>query len=211
MRQDLAQRIEAGCVVVTPNRRLAARLTQEHNAARARAGLEVWLSADCLPLGAWLERTHAELARASGRALLMTPSQELALWEAIIAESHEARPLLHRPAAARAAREAWGILHAYRLELPSHRSALHEDAAAFARWSFRYRSEIAARGLLDAARLADAIASQAGAAAPRQLAFYGFDELTPQIVALADALTSAGWRVETLGLSQEQGAATRTA
>lgn len=211
MRQDLAQRIEAGCTVVTPNRRLATRLTQEHNAARARAGLKAWPSADCLPLSAWLERTHAEFTRASGRALLMTPSQELALWEAIIAESHEARPLLHRPAAARAAREAWGILHAYRLEPPSHRGALHEDAAAFARWSARYRSETATRGLLDAARLADTVAALASAATPRQLAFYGFDELAPQTAAVADALASAGWRVETLGLPQKQGTATRTA
>ncbi|MGH8633807.1 MAG: hypothetical protein ACRET7_06690, partial [Burkholderiales bacterium] len=211
MREDLAQRIEAGCVVVTPNRRLAAHLKREHDLAQAASGKEVWASADCLPLGAFLERTHAELTRASGRALLMTPSQELALWEGIISASREARPLLHRPAAARIAREAWGILHAWRLELPQHRSALHEDAAAFARWSARYRTETAARNLLDAARLPDAVADLVRSSAPRHLVFYGFDELPPQTAALADALAGAGWRVEKMGPRQHEGVATQTA
>lgn len=211
MRPEIAQRIEAGCVVVTPNRRLAAWLTREHDAAQARAGRRVWPSADCLPLGAWLERTQAELTRGSGRALLMTPAQELALWEGIISESREARPLLHRSAAARGAREAWGILHAFRLELPRKRGALGEDAAAFARWSARYSAQTAARELLDAARLPDAVAGQAGNTAPRHLVFYAFDVLPPQIAALAEALTGAGWRVENLAPPQDRGAATQTA
>lgn len=210
MRPEIAQRIEAGCVVVTPNRRLAAWLTRRHDVAQAGAGRRVWPSADCLPLGAWLERTQAELTRGSGRAQLMTPAQELALWESIISGSRDARPLLHRSAAARGAREAWGILHEYRLELPRHHGALGEDAAAFARWSARYSRETQARELLDAARLPDVIAGQARTA-PRHLVFYAFDALPPQVAALAEALTGAGWRVELLAPSQGDGAATQTA
>jgi len=214
MRQDLARRIEAGCVVVTPNRRLAEHLRREYDTLQARSGRAAWASADCLPLAAFLERAHCELTRYSPDATLISPEQELALWERIIAESREARPLLNLSAAARGAREAWGTLHAFRLDLPRHRAALDEDCAAFAGWCARYRRELAARGLLDEAQLADAIAEgvrTTGRLRPRALVFYAFDALTPQVRALAQALTGAGWTVEEQGPPQGAGAATRAA
>lgn len=213
MRPDLAQRIAAGCVVVTPNRRLASHLQREFDLAQAASGRRAWPSAECLSLNAFLERTWAEATRLRAGATLLSGEQEIALWESIIAAAREARPLLNLPAAARAAREAWGLVQAFRLELP-RRPGLDEDSAAFAGWSARYRAQLAARGLIDAALLPDAVAAIAKDArrpGMRRLVFYAFDELAPQSRSLLEALAAAGWEVEELRPPESQGSATRAA
>jgi hypothetical protein len=48
MQADLAQRIEAGCAVVTPNRRLAAHLKHEYDARQVAAGKSAWPTANIL-------------------------------------------------------------------------------------------------------------------------------------------------------------------
>ena len=67
MRPDLAQRIEAGCAVVTPNRRLAARLKHQYDARQVQAGKPAWPTADILPLSAFVERAYGD-ALYSGHA-----------------------------------------------------------------------------------------------------------------------------------------------
>ncbi|HXF66541.1 MAG TPA: hypothetical protein VNK67_07595, partial [Burkholderiales bacterium] len=167
MPPDLAQLIAGGAVVVTPNRRLAAWLACEYDRLQAGAGRCVWPSADCLPLGAFYERTYAELTRCAPGALLLGPQQEQALWESIVAESPQGSALLQPEAAARGARAAWQIQHAYRIDLERHRCALDEDGRAYLGWTERLREIARARGWLDAARLPDALALalEAGAAA----------------------------------------------
>lgn len=214
MRQDLAQRIEAGCVVVTPNRRLAAHLTREYDALQLGSGRAVWPSADCLPLNAFLERTHFELTRYAPDATLLSAEQELALWEQVIADSPQGKALLGPAAAARAAREAWAIEHSHRLELERYRAALDEDGQAYAGWAARYRRLLRERGFLDAARLPDAItealAKGAGIDA-RPLVLYGFDEIAPQGRELLYALATLGWDVVELAPQARAGNAMRTA
>jgi probable DNA repair protein len=212
MRPDLAQRIAGGCVVVTPNRRLAAWIAREYDRAQAASGRKVWPSADCLPLAQFWERTHAELARCSPGAALLTGEQEQALWERIVAESPQGRELLHPEAAARDARLAWGIQQAYRIELESGRAGLGEEARAYLAWTDRFREACRAHGWLDAARLPDAVALalEAGAPAqPRALVLYGFDAHPPQHRAAFEALARCGWRIEELAPEPRAGSVER--
>src|SRR5512134_3792700 len=100
MRQDLAQRIETGCAVVTPNRRLAAHLKREYDARQVRAGKSAWLTADILPFSAFVERAYGDAlysSHAAGLAVPLAPSQEQALWETIIRDSDPGRALLAIP------------------------------------------------------------------------------------------------------------------
>src|SRR5260221_431648 len=94
MRDDLAQRIEAGCAVVTPNRRLAAHLKREYDTRQAAFGTAVWLTADILPLSAFVERAYPG-ALYSGRGgklpTLLADSQARELWEETIRASHSSR------------------------------------------------------------------------------------------------------------------------
>lgn len=213
MRQDLVQRIEAGCVVATPNRRLAAHLKRDYDAAQLAAGKSVWVSADCLPLGAFLERCYGELTRFTPGETLLSSEQELALWEQVIADSAHGAALLNRPVAARAARDARGIQHAHRIALPRDGYAPDEDAQAYCAWAARFGELARGRGLLDAARLPDAIVRALERNADldaRSLVLYGFDQPAPQIRDFFRALAAHGWEVDELAPELGPGRATRT-
>lgn len=213
MRADVAQQIEAGCTVVTPNRRLAAHLKREFDLAQAASGRRAWASADCLPLTAFFERAYDELTCVAAGAALLSAQQEAVLWERAVAGSPQGAALLHPEAAARAAREAWQIQCAHRIELDRYRSALDEDSRAYLDWSEQYRKFLRAGNWLDTARVPDAIivAQQAGAPlAARALVLYGFDSIAPQHRAVFDELSANGWRVSEMAALPEAGSALRT-
>jgi len=213
MRQDLAQRIEAGCVVVTPNRRLAGRLKREFDLAQLAAGKAAWPAADCLPINAFLERLHGELTRFRAGATRLAPQQEAALWEQVIAATPQGEALLKPAAAARAARDAWQLQHAYRIDLAKHRSALDDDGRAYADWAGRFAKICRDRDWLDSARLPDAIVAaleRGDAPTPRPLVAYAFLEPDPQQRALLYALATRGWEVTELAPQARAGRGLRT-
>ncbi|HEY7657945.1 MAG TPA: PD-(D/E)XK nuclease family protein [Burkholderiales bacterium] len=209
MRQDLAQRIEAGCAVITPNRRLAAHLKRAYDARQAEAGKSAWPTADILPLSAFVERAYRD-ALYSGEAaalpVLLAPAQEQALWESVIRDSGAGDALLAIPETAAVAREAWRLAHAWRLTDRIGRDPLNDDGKAFRQWAQRHEAATRRARQTDGARLADLIAPQLGRSdirKPRSLAHYGFDVLMPQQAALIEALAAAG--CEVMGAGPEPG------
>ena len=214
MKADLAQRIGAGSAVITPNRRLAAHVKRDFDFAQLASGKAAWPSADCLPLAAFFERTYAELTRLSPGTTQLNPQQEAALWEQVLQDSPYGSTLLNPTAAARAAREAWEIEHAYRIELVKYRSVLDEDGQAYLAWAARLRDLMRANRWLDAARLPDALVEvmEKGAGLePRALVLYGFDQLTPQSRTVLDALAARGWEAAEIVPPSRAGNAERTA
>jgi probable DNA repair protein len=212
MPPELAQRLAGGGVAVTPNRRLAAWLAREYDRMQLASGRAVWPTADCLPLSAFYERLYAELTCCAPGALLLTEHQEQVLWEEVVAGSREGRALLHPEAAARNARATWRIQHAYRLDLESQRATLDEDASAYLGWTQRYREIARARGWLDRARLADAVAlalESGMPARPRRIVLYGFDSIPPQQRAVFDTLARHGWCVTEMTLGSRPVRVTR--
>jgi hypothetical protein len=90
----LAEGHAARITVVTPNRRLASTLTAELDAYQAGRNLSVWEAADILPFDAWVERLwedalYSDTGQMSGGSLplLLTPAQEQAIWEEILASA----------------------------------------------------------------------------------------------------------------------------
>jgi len=205
MRQDLAQRIEAGCAVVTPNRRLAAHLTREYDARQAAAGKSAWPTADILPFTAFVERTYRDALYAGDAArlpILLTPAQEQALWESTVRESDAGDVLLAIPETAAVAREAWRLAHAWRLTGRLGAFPLDDDGKAFRQWVRRYEAATRRARQTDSARIADVTApllARPDIRRPRALVYYGFDLVMPQQQALLDALAAAGCEVAEAG------------
>ena len=149
----------AGITVVTPNARLARSLVAAFDEFQISRNLASWEAADILPFGAFVERLWEEAlygpigeTRAESFPLLLTPAQEQHLWEAILADSG----LLAVPQAAAQCREAWRLVHQWRIRAERG----NEDAAAFAEWARQY--EHRTRGDTDAARLPDLMAGYLG-------------------------------------------------
>jgi probable DNA repair protein len=184
---ELFSRLEqghaAGVTVVTPNRRLAQALMSEFDRFQAAKGLNAWEAPDILPFGAFVERLWEDALYShlgEKLPLLLAPAQEQRLWEEVLADSD----LLAIPQAAAQCREAWTLLHQWRI------GAGHgnEDAAAFSRWSREYQRRTV--GEVDAARLPDVVSPLTKALRiPQVLVAYGFDVMPPQARELLSKLS----------------------
>jgi hypothetical protein len=201
MQQDLAQRIEAGCAIVTPNRRLAAHLKREYDKRQVESGRSVWPTADILPFAAFIERAYRDALYSGDAAalpILLAPPQELALWESIVRDSDAGQTLLAIPETAAVAREAWQLAHAWRLSARLGALTHNDDGRAFRQWSQRYETATRRARQTDGARLGDLAApllARPEIRKPRSLIHYGFDVLMPQQSALLEALAACGCEV----------------
>src|SRR5437016_4879023 len=176
--QRLAEGHAARITVVTPNRRLAQALTAEFDAFQIGKGLSVWEAPDILPFGAFVERLwedalYSELG--DKLPLLLTPAQEQLLWQEVIASSREGKDLLFTETAAAHCRDAWGLLHQWRVGAARG----NEDHSAFSEWSKRYQNKTLDD--IDAARLPDLVAGLLDKLKkPKLLVAYAFDLVPPQ-------------------------------
>ena len=199
----LAEGHAAGVTVVTPNRRLAQALVADFD--RFQAGKPAWEAADILPLDAFVQRLYEEaLYAAPARELpmLLSGPQEELLWREALAQAG----LLVPDAAAAACRDAWRLVHAWRIE-PARAT---EDGRAFAAWAADYARRTAQE--VDEARLPDLIAqSLLALKKPRLLVAYAFDLMPPQTRAFLDACAAAGVQVADCRPARREGAAVRCA
>ncbi|HEX9395661.1 MAG TPA: PD-(D/E)XK nuclease family protein [Burkholderiales bacterium] len=174
----LAEGLAAGITVVTPNKRLSQSLVADFDAFQTKKNLKVWEAADILPFDAFVQRLHEEALYSDLAAklpLLLSPAQEQALWEEVIAGSG----LLVIPQAAAAARDAWKLAHQWRLDGAIGKFPGNEDAAAFAAWAKKYQAKT--KGDIDAARLPDLLLRfLKDLKRPKVLVAYAFDVLPPQ-------------------------------
>src|SRR6267378_1648474 len=174
MFQRLAEGHAARITVVTPNLRISRVLTSEFDSFQVAKGLTVWEAPDILPFGAFVERLwedalYSELG--DKLPLLLTPAQEQLLWEQIL----EGSDLLILPQAAAQCREAWRLLHQWRVGAGRG----NEDHSAFSEWVTQYQKETP--GDIDSARLPDLVAGLLDELKkPKLLVAYAFDVLPPQ-------------------------------
>ena len=217
MQHDLAQRVEAGCAVVTPNRRLAAQFKHEYDARQVLAGKTAWPTADILSFAAFVERAYGDAlysGHAAGLPILLAPAQEQVLWESIIRDSDAGGNLLAIPEAAALAREAWQLAHAWGLLPRFGKYSLNEDGKAFQQWAQRYEAITRRDRQTDSARLADvtaALLARPEIRKPRSLIHYGFDLVMPQQAGMFQALAAVGCEVAAAGPAPRDGERRRVA
>lgn len=208
MHPSVMTALAAGATLVTANQRLARHLAAEYGGLMAREA-PVWEAPDILPWPQWLERFWQDsfgLLDGDRPQVLLSGVQELTLWERVIRES-EASELLQVPAAARAAREAWQLLYAWRLPLARAAEYGNEDATAFGRWAAAYRQYVSGHASLDSATLPDAVArafAHGRVRRPAVLLLAGFDELTPQQQSVLDTLRAADGHIDVVPLPERE-------
>src|ERR1700704_129332 len=187
--QRLAEGHAARITVVTPNLRISRVLTSEFDSFQVAKGLTVWEAPDILPLGAFVERLwedalYSELG--DKLPLLLTPAQEQQLWEQIL----EGSDLLILPQAAAQCREAWRLLHQWRIGAGRG----NEDHSAFFEWVKQYQRETASD--IDAARLPDLVAGLLDKLKkPKLLVAYAFDLAPPNTRVFFDPCRKHGIEV----------------
>ena len=197
MNEAVIAALKAGATLVTASQRLTRHLAADYGAAQQAQGAHVWEAPDILPWHQWLERFWQEsfgFLDGGAPQLLLSDFQELTLWEVAI-HDQDAESLLQVPAAARSARDAWQLLHAWHLAIARDQENASEDVSAFARWAKAYQQRCTSGNWLDRARLPDAVrrAFAAGRLVPpRTLLIAGFDELTPQQEELLSVLREKG-------------------
>ena len=196
-KSDLFARLGEGhaarVTVVTPNRRLSQSLMAEFDAHQAARGRAAWEAPDILPLEAFLVRLWEDALYSEHELpLLLTPSQEQAIWEEILAGSE----LLSVPQTATQCRDAWRLAHAWRI--PAGPGG--DDAQAFRDWARKY--EARTRGELDSASLPDLLLKLVKELkGPNLLVAYAFDIVPPQTRELLESFALAHCAPERTGSS----------
>ena len=192
----------AGTRVITPNKRLARRLVALYDQAQRAKRRTVWPGAVAMPWEAWLRGLWQDLIAESANTLprLLPPVAEAYLWQRVV--NADGMPLLDHAGAAALAADAWSLLHEWGTGSESWRAWRDghstEDTAAFARWAEAFSSELARRGCIDGAMLADSLGASAADDAcwsVGDVCLAGFNETTPQQQRLLEALTRAGMRL----------------
>ncbi len=208
----MGEGLAAGITVVTPNRRLASALGTAFAAHQAASRLGAWESADVLPLDAFVGRLYEDALYsplAGTLPVLLSPAQELLLWEDIIARSEWGALLLSPARTAAEARKAWMLAHHWGIDGALGQFPGNEDAAAFAEWAARYRRQTVSRQQTDAARLPE-LAARLFAVdevrRPRVLVLYAYDIVTPQLERFLSDCAATG--IEVLTSRPERHAAT---
>jgi ATP-dependent helicase/nuclease subunit B len=207
---DFAAAPQPGTTLVTPNKRLARDLAGRFDNAQLAAGRRAWVALRAVPWHGWLQSLWLD-ALAAGAVqeprILIAADVAAHLWDRVVA--HESSQMLDPRGAAALAADAWLLFHAWRRPDDRYegwsRAGIGDDAAAFARWADRYRALLVEKGAVDAAQLADRLASCAPhvpAWRTLRIVTVGFIEFTPQQRRLLDALRDAGVEIRASPLPQ---------
>jgi probable DNA repair protein len=193
----------SGATLVTANARLARDLRRAYDVRCRDGGSVSWAVADILDWNGWLKRTWNDAVQrgVAPPSVLLSSAQEQLIWEQIIERTPEGRGLLHIPATAEAASEAYALASAWRADLSESDCYGYEDAAAFVRWVRAFEDVLESGGWMSESQLSGELSSvirERRLSAPEVLLHAGFHELTTAQQRLLDALAAAGCCVEPL-------------
>lgn len=204
--------LAAGGTVATASRRLARLLRQRYNAAQAAAGRRVWSTPQVLPLDSWLGAVWAAGSAAlPGAPRLLSDLQAEQPWRSAVEALPPPGTLVGSAEFASLSRASWHLLRQHGGSLATlAREPLTLDQSALLGWARRVEQELQARGWLDPALLAEAVATlPAQALAGEPLLLAGFARLRPDQAALVAALRRAGRHVKIAPVAGSRGAAFR--
>ncbi len=192
---NLLAAVADGALVLTVNKRLTRSIRARYDAWMMASEKGAWQTPQVFSFDAWL---HSTLAASGDDARLLGGLAAQRLWEQVIEKDVEetGQGLLQVAATARRAQEAHQLLSEYGgspQDLP-----LSEDHQAFLRWRAGYLEACRKGEWCESVELGERIAKAIAAGrvtVPRQVLLAGFDEITPRIMAMAEAMRSAGAEV----------------
>jgi len=182
--------------VVLPTPFLASVARQQIADEKRHLGLESWERPNILSLNAWLVScwNTVRFSRAAVQALL-SPSQEIELWRQLFEEVH---PGVFDPAgAARLAVRAANTLSEWRLPLDGELWERSKDSESYRQLHRRFVKELRDRGCMTRADIWRSLPDwiRSGAHEPGIVSFVGFQQLSPALSQVLEALGRKGRHV----------------
>ena len=215
--EDLFASLAPGRIVLTATNRLARELRGRLARWHLEHGRQIWQTPEILPYSTWLAQQYQTLWRGQTETQwprLLTPAQELAVWEDVLQQSPEGRRLLNTGATARSAREAWQLWQEYGLQETALQAQAGPDTEAFLGWADAFSQRCHRGQWVDAGRLPQVlldVLAQGQWVVPSQITLAGFDLVSPAQHKLFTALEAAGSRVFVLWQELDPGAIQRVA
>ena len=183
----------ANAIVLTPNRRLVQFLHAQFARYQLSKGLNAWPSYPCFFINDWLQSLWQQSQLNESPKILMTKSQELAIWTQVIKTANHSDELFNPQATADVARRAWYSLRQWRL------TQTVVDNPCFSQWLEKYRAFCARKQLIDLPSAIDVLSealAQGQYILPKQLYLFAFDDINPQLQYLLAATKARGVQVE---------------
>ncbi|MEZ5561784.1 MAG: PD-(D/E)XK nuclease family protein [Gammaproteobacteria bacterium] len=193
--------IAGGGTVITATHRLARTLRLDWDRCQSASGLQVWPSADILPLDAWIRRSWEAalvLGTPCGARRLLAEEESRLLWRRVISRwtGRSGRGGSDVGVLVPLASSGWRLCQTWGISAKALREAADsEDARAFASWAGDYQRLLQDGGWLDMGAAMRALADDFAAGvlpAPRQIGWMAFDPWPPAHAALSGALAEAG-------------------
>ena len=200
-KEKISDQLAKGATLITVNRRLSRSLTIRFNQHQVNAGKSVWESPDIIPFSPWLCRVYDQAfytVYSENKILLpvlISPAQELYVWEQIIQNSESGHSLLQVAETAKAVMRAWEICKEWQLPFSELAQTPSEDTAAFIGWAGQFEAICKENGWQDNAGLSDAVGNFFESdmiRPPEQMIMAGFDELSPCRLSLLEKMQAAG-------------------
>ena len=199
---QLVDRIERGVTVVSGNLRLSHALQKSMEQKQLDNRLLVWETADILPWDAWVRRSYKEGLKTLDQStppILLSDTQERLLWERVITETEEGQALLQIPAAARHCAAAWRLQHEWQISAANIQHWHNEDSKVFLTWCDIFRSHCQKNHWVTMAQLPTVLGESIQASrmgCDNNIILTGFDELTPQQMALFESIRQPSCQIE---------------
>lgn len=207
MKHEAGEYIKKGFTLVTASRRLARHILYRHAGEQMENGKLAWETVPILPWGVWLSRLWQHYISAYDvDQTLLTPQQQLLVWQRLLAASPSASQLLNPVTTGREAMAAWSLCRQWRLPVFPDDIYLNEDARAFKTWADEYQHSCKSNSWVDEASLATILADRLEKRTidiSKKIVIVGFDEFTPQQKLLFKALKGSGHEVLTLELEDK--------
>jgi ATP-dependent helicase/nuclease subunit B len=192
--------LDRGMTVLTPNQRAARTLRQAFNAHQTAPS---WTPPQILAVDTFLANLWRQmLLDGTESRLLLNPTQQHALWRAIISTDRELSTLRSADALAELATEAWRLLCLHNGRPRLREFNVSTDTRAFARWAAEFDRTCTRNAFLTSAQLPAALASalaEANLPLPNEgVLLIDIDLLAPAHEELLDAIRRAGYAVDSL-------------
>ncbi|MBS1799139.1 MAG: PD-(D/E)XK nuclease family protein [Acidobacteria bacterium] len=193
--------LDHGAIVVTGNQRAARTLRRAFDRRNKLASLKLWQPAEVLAWDSWTaDLWHRLLLDGNADELLLSRTQEHAIWCSIIANDSENRSHLRSvDSLAELAADAWHLLAQYNGLSRLRNASASFETQTFQRWSTEFEKRCRSRRWLSAAQLEGRLQAAVLAESlqvSKALALVGFDALSPARRNLLDVIRGAGVRVE---------------
>ena len=188
----LSARLKDYTTLVTSSAVLAAVASQQFSRAELDRGHLSWQRPGIYSLDAWLAASWQEARYKSvDLASLLSPPQELLLWERVIENS--GANLFDVSATARLARDAFRLTAEWQIAQASEGWGAHEDAQQFHRWQATFRKQCQANGWMTRSDVLRLLPSwiESGLCSREPILFAGFDTPSPVLKAIINSAGSA--------------------